>query len=363
MKRKELIALLIVGVLLSGLITATASEAGSATNPLISLEWLQNVFLPVAEESIDNAVDNGVKDLFKDTIDAGASGTEIRVKRGDILLLESGATLTALAGDLSASTSGTILDVTQGNELPSSSGSILVGSRYLTAEKTQAFFTVTSDTAVVRLTGLCKLTPSRETDYNALEDALHAIGVFAGSPTPYGSGYDLEQAPTRIQGLIMFLRLLGEEEAALSFTDETVVFRDVPAWARPYVAYAYSKGYTKGQEIDDQGRVAFGPNELMAPRDYMTFILRALGYTEGTDFKWKHAVANARELGVLTEGEEVLLTEKPFLRAQVVYLSYFALSNKLAGQESTLLDRLLASQAVDQTVVSTVMGKTAVDRL
>ena len=111
MKRKELIALLIVGVLLSGLITATASEAGSATNPLISLEWLQNVFLPVAEESIDNAVDNGFKDLFKDTIDAGASGTEIRVKRGDILLLESGATLTALAGDLSASASGTILDV------------------------------------------------------------------------------------------------------------------------------------------------------------------------------------------------------------------------------------------------------------
>lgn len=363
MKRKELIALLLVGVLLSGIVTATASEAGSAANPLISMEWLRSVFLPAASESIDNTVDDAFKDLFHEVIDAGTSGIEMRVKRGDILLLESGSTLTSLAGEFSASSSGTILDITQGTELSSSGGNILTGSRYLTAEKTQAFFTVTSDTAVVRLTGLYRITSSRETDYNALADALHTIGVFAGSPTPYGSGYDLEQKPTRIQGLIMFLRLLGEEEAALSYTDETTVFRDVPAWARPYVAYAYSKGYTKGQEIDSLGRVAFGPNELMSPRDYMTFILRALGYTEGTDFRWKNAVANAQELGVLTEGEGALLIEKPFLRAQVVYISYFALSTKLAGQESTLLDKLLASQVVDPTVVSTILSETTVERL
>ena len=364
MKRKELISILLVGILLSGLLTATAAnDAGSVTNPLISLDWLKTVFLPTTSETIDASIDQAFESAFRDVIDAGATGVEIRVKKGDILLLESGSTLTALAGELSASASGTILNVTEGSELPNSSGKILVGHRYLTAEKTQAFFSVSSDTAVVRMTGLYRLTSSRETDYNALANALHDLGLFAGSPTPYGSGYDLELEPTRIQGLILFLRLLGEEEAALSYTDTSTIFRDVPAWALPYVSYAYSKGYTKGQEIDSQGRVAFGPNELLSPRDCLTFILRALGYEEGTDFRWKHAIANAQELGILTEGESGLLSEKPFLRAQVVYLSYFALSTNMAGQESTLLERLLVNQAIHSDSASAILDSVTVERL
>ena len=71
-------------------------------------------------------------------------------------------------------------------------------------------------------------------DYNALADALKQMGLFQGTGTAYGSGYDLEQAPTRIVGLVMFLRLIGEEGAALSSTAANP-FADTPAWCDRYV--------------------------------------------------------------------------------------------------------------------------------
>ena len=40
--------------------------------------------------------------------------------------------------------------------------------------------------------------------------------LFQGSYTGYGQGFDLEAAPTRLQALIMFIRVLGEESEALA---------------------------------------------------------------------------------------------------------------------------------------------------
>ena len=71
------------------------------------------------------------------------------------------------------------------------------------------------------------------------------MGLFQGTGTAYGCGYDLEVAPTRVVGLVMFLRLIGEEGAALACTQGNP-FADTPAWCDRYVAYAYAKGYTKG---------------------------------------------------------------------------------------------------------------------
>lgn len=362
MKRKEIVSLLLIGALLSGLITAVANEAGSAANPLISLEWLQNTFLPGVKNDLEEKVNEGLNEAVGDFLNAGIEGTEMRVKRGDVLTLESGSSLIPLAGNLSVSSSGTVIDVTDGQELPASDGSLFVGHRYLTAENTQALFSVASDTAVIRLTGYYKLTPSQETDYNELADALRDMDLFRGSDTPYGSGYDLENAPTRIQGLIMFLRFLGEEDAALSYTDTSVTFVDVSNWARPYVAYAYEKGYTNGQEIGPQGEVTFGQNDIMKPRDFMTFLLRAMKYEEGSDFKWKTAVGDSQALGILTGGEVTLLSEKDFLRAQVVYLSYVALSAKTAGG-SRLMDQLAATGKITTEAISEIMEKVSVERL
>lgn len=205
-----------------------------------------------------------------------------------------------------------------------STGALTLDRRYLAVENTVAAVTVTSPTAVLSLEGFYRLTGSDATDYNALADAMKALGLFKGSDTAYGSGYDLEQPPTRIQGLIMFLRLLGEEETALATTAQNP-FTDVPAWAGPYAAYAYEKGYTKG--VDSAARL-FGTDSAIKAEEYMTFVLRALGYRdsgESPDFIWDASLQKAQELGVLTAGEYRLLAESRFLRAQVVYVSYFAL--------------------------------------
>lgn len=356
MKHKEPVALLLVGALLSGVVTVGASEAGSAGDPLIALNWLKNTFIPNTVSDSNDRVDQKFNDLTQQLLSAGASGTELRVKRGDVLWMENGSSLTPLAGGLEVAVStGTIVDVTAGKELPATSGNVATDHRYLAAEETRAAFSVTSDTAVVRLTGQYRFSPSGETDYNALADALKTMGLFQGSDVPYGSGYELEAAPTRIQGLIMFLRLLGEEKAALAYPGSGITFADVPEWALPYVAYAYDKGYTKGQEIDDKWQVVFGTQDPLAPRDYVTFLLRALGYHETADFQWLTAVADAQNLKVLTDGEAALLTDQPFLRAQVAYLSYFALSAKRADG-TLLLDSLTAVGAVDGNTAKDAMN-------
>lgn len=365
MKHKEPVAILLIGVLLSGLISAGAADAGSVSDPLIALNWLKKTFIPNTVSQADEHIKDRLDGIGDDLISANGEGRETRVKRSDILWLESGSSLTPLAGTLSVLpvTEGTVVDLTAGQEVPAVGGNVVNNHRYLAAEKTRAAFSVESDTAVVRLNGICQLISSEETDYNAMADALKAMGLFQGSDRAYGSGYDLEFAPTRIQGLIMFLRLLGEEQTALNDSGGTVTFADVPDWALPYAAYAYAKGYTKGQSLDDQQRVIFGSNDPLASRDYMTFLLRALGYSDEKDFQWLTAVEDGQRLGVLTSGEVKLLTEKEFLRAQVVYLSYMALSAKVAGGNSTLLDRLTAAGVVNAATAGSAMSNLTGKRL
>lgn len=356
MKHKEPIALLLIGALLSGLVTVGAADAGSAADPLIALNWLKETFIPNAVSEADKRTEEKLGEIGDEIVSSGAQGAELRVKYGDILWLESGSSLTSLAGALTiaANSQGTLLDLSTGTEA-ALGGEAASNHRYLAAEDSRIAFSVESDTAVVRFSGPYELKAGTGTDYNALADALKSMGLFRGSDVPYGSGYDLESAPTRIQGLVMFLRLIGEEQLALHYPGSGITFADVPEWALPYVAYAYDRGYTKGQEIDSQWRVVFGSDDPLAARDYMTFLLRALGYAEGGDFNWETAVPDAQTLGVLTEGEAGLLKERPFLRAQVVYLSYMSLSAKMAGEGSTLLDKLTDSGAVSATAASSAM--------
>jgi len=347
MKHKEPVALFLVGALLSGLVATGAAEAGSAADPLIALNWLQKTFIPGTVSDAKEHVDSRLEETA-DWLEAlGISGVELRVKRGDVLQLSSGSNVMPLAGEFTVSAKpGDVVDMTAGEELPSSDLFLSTEHRYLVTQSAQSVFSVASDTGVLRIMGSYHIEPSAEIDYNAMADALKAMGLFRGSDVPYGSGYELEAAPTRVQGLIMFLRLMGEESAALSYSGSDVTFADVPDWAAPYVAYAYDKGYTKGQEINSQRQVIFGTDDKLASRDYMTFLLRALGYGEGTDFQWLTAAQDAQTLGVLNEQEVTLITEKDFLRAQVTYLSYRALSAHTADKNNTLLDRLISSGAV-----------------
>ena len=162
----------------------------------------------------------------------------------------------------------------------------------------------------------------------------------------------------------MFLRMIGEEKQAQAYTG-ACPFVDVPDWCRSYVAYAYEKGYAAGVGPTAEGKPAFGPERTIGAGEYLTFLLRALGYRDSgsnPDFTWQTVLPRARELGVITPGEYTLLSSSTFLRAHVAYLSYFGL-DATCKEGGTLLESLSASGALDGEQVKAIRSQVTVSRI
>ena len=369
-KRIKSAILAIVITAAIGLAAAAASNAGSASNPLISLSYLNNTLkneiLNTAETSAANALnpvyDNAVSQIDNIENTTGSEYnfssvyTQKRLKNGDTITGNLGSSFILLAGEATVSfSSGGVVDITDGSAIASGS-ELKTDHRYFVADEYDAIFTVTSDTAVVQFEGDYKQNFSSSTDYNQLADALNTMGLFKGDETGYGSGYALERNATRLEGLIMFIRLLGEEDEALASTS-THPFSDVPNWASKYVAYAYEKGYTKGTWVN-----TFGTNDTLTAQHFVTLLLRALGYEENVDFSWDTAMDSARTLGLINSAEQVLFSSG-FNRARVVYMSYFALSKTFNGSSISLLNRLINSGDIDAVTASTAMSAVTTSRI
>lgn len=179
-------------------------------------------------------------------------------------------------------------------------------------------------------------------DYARAEYAvkLKEIGVFKGT----SSGFELSREPTRLEGLIMLIRLLGKEADALAADTSTSVYSDVPPWAVAYTNYAYTTGLTSGI-----GNNKFGSDQKLDARSYVTFILRALGYDDKKgDFAWKDAVFAAQSIGLFKNPMQLELNNYTFLRAHVAELSYSALGMKLKDEEYTLIEKHVNENIIDR---------------
>ncbi|MBR4870074.1 MAG: S-layer homology domain-containing protein [Oscillospiraceae bacterium] len=350
MKKKHLIIVAAVMALLFA-VSAYAS-GGSTSDPLISLSHLTDVFKPSVDKAVSSKLDQSDTKLYDSAVaavnaassDSGSSASvaesyaEMRLNKGDALKGSTGTNVIVLAGSIKVEfTSGTVVDVTAGTEV--ASGTVLtVNNRYMVAEDTSASFTVTSKTACLDYMGPYSFSYSNETDYTGMADALKTLNLLKGSYTGYGSGYDLEVAPTRLQALIMFIRVLGEEDEALAFTG-TCPFTDIAPGTNSYlyVGYAYEKGYTNGYTA-----TLFKPGNKVNAYQYTEFILRALKYSSAENTNISGALTNARDYGVITEGElSMLLSASPFTRAELVYLSYYALDAYLFESTTTLRQHLM----------------------
>ena len=158
---------------------------------------------------------------------------------------------------------------------------------------------------------------------------LKALGIFRGVSD---TNFDLNRAPTRIEALVMLVRLLGKETSALE-SSATHPFRDVPQWADSYVGYAYREGLTKG--ISD---TEFGTGNATIQM-YLTFVLRALCYsdTNGADFSYAEPYTLSYQTGILPNG----VNRDDFLRADVVKISYAAMSAYIKNTAKTLSSKLI----------------------
>lgn len=181
-------------------------------------------------------------------------------------------------------------------------------------------------------------------DFEKCADELSEIGIFKGTD----KGYELSREPTRLEAGVMLVRLLGGESEALSLS-YSAPFTDVPDWGKPYVQYLYDKELTKGISEDK-----FGASDLCVTEQYVTFLLRVLGYTEGADGDFEYG-DDARWLA-----EEIRLLDGAnypwdgFYRGNMAAITYTALALPVkpltaTSDEVILLEKLADSGKIKGT--------------
>ena len=179
---------------------------------------------------------------------------------------------------------------------------------------------------------------TRDTSFEEeLAESLKELGLFKGVSE---TNFALDRSPTRIEALVMLIRVLGKETEAQQST-YTHPFTDVPSWADKYVGFAYATKLTNGVSADK-----FGSGDASAAM-YLTFVLRSLGYsdTNGADFTWSDPYSLAEKVKILPNNVD----KDSFLRADVATVSYAALNAQLKDSDKTLAEKLISVGAIDET--------------
>lgn len=200
-------------------------------------------------------------------------------------------------------------------------------------------------TALLLTAAMC--VTASASDYDAVAEDLSAIGMFRGT----ASGFELDRAPTRSEAAIMLVRLYGAEDAAKAAYEAGEIkhpFTDVSDFAAPYVAWVYTNGISNGTSA-----TTFGSASKCTVQNYTVFLLRALGYQDGTDFQYADALAFAQEKGFY----EPIMFSGDFLRDDLAALTYQALAADMADGKTYLLDSLIQSGAIDAKSAASITDK------
>ena len=131
---------------------------------------------------------------------------------------------------------------------------------------------------------------------------------------------------------------MGKTDEARQTVSQTH-FLDVDAWAVPYVGYAYQQGITAGVAAD-----RFGAQQNVTATEFLTFLLRCLGYENGRDFRWDDALRKTDWIGV-TRGEYT--NGQTFTRADAVVVCERALHAFCRNSRETLAEQVLG-MALDE---------------
>jgi len=198
------------------------------------------------------------------------------------------------------------------------------------------------------LTVLLPVVSVSAADIPALEAAniLNKLGLFGGTGTnPDGTpNYALEKSMNRMEAVTMLVRLLGKEQEAKAGTWE-IPFTDVDDWAKPYVGYAYANGLTAGLS-----ETIFGSKNSVTATQFLTFLLRALGYVSGEDFEWDKSYDKTNAL-CITSYEFNAKNDKDFFRSDAVRFSVNTLVSMKNGERITLLDTLISDDVISAEAV------------
>lgn len=371
---KRYIALATVIVLLFSLFAVSASGgAGTAQDPVATLSYIQTKFIPGINDYLNSKFSSelGIKYAEAD------SRFEKIIKENNITqnsadILESVTYMTYMqlldSGIYSSSDGKKAITLNENERLvigQFSSFTVTGGRALIGGDATHAFVNATAGAR-----SLVNSYASRLTRYIVAEEGIVTVLASDGPVTLYvegtyqrvpvfvpqnidkaaalkdiylfmgsNKGFELNRPATRLEALILFLRLIGEENQALAYNGKHP-FTDVPFWANDtankYVAYAYDMGYTKGVSVK-----LFGTRNIVTAEQYMTFVLRALGYVDGTDFQWEESIDKSIQYGILSPSDKDMLHRRGFYRDLVVYVSCNSLFATKKGTNTQLLTTLI----------------------
>lgn len=196
--------------------------------------------------------------------------------------------------------------------------------------------------------------PKTSVKNSELAERLKFSGFFKGSD----KGFELERVPTRIEGAIMLVRMLGKEQEVLN-NEYTHTFTDVPEWAKNYVGYLVENGLSNGVSEE-----LYGSNNPITAHQYYTFILRSLGYDDANgDFQWNTSLEKAKSLHMINEDEYNYLVNNDFLRDDTVLATYRGLLTNTKDNGVTLIDSLVQNEVISRVSAELLRGENKVYNL
>ena len=190
-------------------------------------------------------------------------------------------------------------------------------------------------------------------DAQTSAEILNQLGMFKGTGTDENGNpiYDLEKNMTRYEAVTMLVRMLGKEEEAIKGSFQTP-FLDLEDWAKPYVGYAYTNKLTSGTSD-----TTYSGEEFVTPAQYLTFVLRALGYTSGKDFEWDKSFETTDLIGI-TDGRFDENTEN-FTRGDAAIVSNNALGAEMYDGSMSLFMSIANSELIEaQAMLATAYSFT-----
>ena len=139
---KRVVTAVCVIALLICLTSAYAGSAGSSSDPLISLSYLNDTYIP--------SVINQGKTEIREALNQVYSAAEAKTKTEKLaafydssITLSSGSCFVLLSGSATVSVSGTLINVSNGSVVESGAR-IAAGQRYLSCEETSAVFSLSA---------------------------------------------------------------------------------------------------------------------------------------------------------------------------------------------------------------------------
>lgn len=197
-----------------------------------------------------------------------------------------------------------------------------------------------------------KITVGSELSEKEAAKRLYCLGMIDGKQADDSeeTEFELERGLTRLEAVILAVRLFGAEEDAAEKAYPHP-FSDVPEWASDYVGYLFACGL-----IDDialMGEGNFYPNSTESTERFMSYALYALGYrAEDGVYAAKTAAEYAYSLGIYDAGRASRITEdgaESITRGCAALTMYNTFRTVIKGSDRIYSDVLVDRGEIDYT--------------